>query len=362
MRIAFLSLYSGHIDRGVETWTREMATRMRKLEHKVLVLQGGDEMINRDYEVQVVRLKIIWRLRSGESTLRQLLSYPYWFSLNLSFTVRCLSHLKRFKPDIVLPGDGGIQVLLIRIASLIFGWKMVVVGHAGMGAPDKWNMLMRPDWYVFPSKRSKRWAENLIFGKGLRMVNIPHGIDLKKYSSKAKKIKLNLERPIVLCVTSFDPYKRVDLAVKAVSAMKKGSLLIIGGDRGEGRINKLAVKLLGNRRYLRIRVSPNKMPMYYVSSDVFTLPSDKFEAFGIVYLEAIASGLPVVATDDELRREIIEDAGILVDPTDVDAYAKALKMALKTDWGDKPRKQAERFSWDKIITKYEELFENVVSN
>ena len=142
--------------------------------------------------------------------------------------------------------------------------------------------------------------------------------------------------------------------------MKKGGLLLIGGDRSEGNIDKLANKLLGNKRYQKIRVKPEAIPSYYLSSNVFTLPSDNFEAFGIAYLEAMASGLPVVATDDELRKEIVGDAGILVDPTDIDAYSKALEKALVTDWGNKPRMQAEKFSWDTIIRKYEKLFKRIL--
>ena len=63
-----------------------------------------------------------------------------------------------------------------------------------------------------------------LFGKGLKMVNIPHGVDLNKFSAKLKKIEIALEKPIILCVSSLDPYKRVNLAVEAVSKMKKGSL------------------------------------------------------------------------------------------------------------------------------------------
>jgi len=102
------------------------------------------------------------------------------------------------------------------------------------------------------------------------------------------------------------------------------------------------------------------MPKYYRAANIFTLPSWSYEAFGIVYLEAMASGIPVVATDDELRREIVGDAGILVDPTDLDSYANALKKALSIDWGNKPRIQAEKFDWDKIAKKYEKLFENLI--
>lgn len=73
----------------------------------------------------------------------------------------------------------------------------------------------------------------------------------------------------------------------------------------------------------------------------------------------MATNLPVVVNDDPIRREIVGDAGILVGPTDVEEYSLSLRKALGTDWGDKPRKQAEKFDWDKIAVKYEELFENL---
>jgi len=362
MKIAFLSLYSGHIDRGVETWTREMAGRLRKSGHDTLVFQGDEEFLKHEYKTKVVKTKINWKIRFGESLLGQLLTHPYWILLNLVFTLKCLPSIVKFKPAIVLPGNGGVQNFLIRISSWIFGWKMVIIAHAGLGAPEKWNMLMRPDHYVFPSKRGKVWADKLIISKGLNISSIPHGIDLGKFSSNNKHINIKLEKPIILCVSSLDPYKRVDSVVRAVSLMKKGSLLLLGGDRNEGKVDALAKELLGTDRYSRIRVKPHKMPSYYASSDIFTLPSDKYEAFGIVYLEALATGLPVVATNDELRKEIVGDAGILIDPMDASSYTKALEQALLTDWGDKPREQAKKFSWNIVIKKYEKLFSSLVSD
>jgi len=143
--------------------------------------------------------------------------------------------------------------------------------------------------------------------------------------------------------------------------LEKGSLLILGGDRDQGMVTALAEKLLGRERFMLMKVSPAEIPKFYRNSDLFTLPSNEFEAFGIVYLEALASGLPVVATDDALRKEIIRDAGILVNPEDIDVYAKALEKALKTDWGDKPRNQAKKFSWDKVVKKYESLFQELTN-
>jgi len=358
MKISILSFYSGHIDRGVERWVEEIATRLAK-RNDVLVFQGGDKK-TKGYKSRIIRVCMFGKPRSEEKYLSKLLMDVYWGFLNCIFSLKLLRSLILFKPDIVMPTNGGVQTLIIKMFSQFFSWKVVITGHAGIGAPDKWNILLRPDIFVSPSKRGAVWAKKLFFSKGIRIEQISHGVDLKKFSSKVKMIDIKLERPIILCVSSFDSYKRVDLAIKAVSKLDKGNLLVIGGDREQRKIDSLVHKLLGKNRYLKTRVKPNEIPKYYASSDIFTLPSTENEAFGMVYLEALASGLPVVATDDELRREIVGDAGILVDPTDIDSYAKALEEVLEIDWENKPRTQAEKFSWEKVVEKYENLFEELV--
>ena len=103
----------------------------------------------------------------------------------------------------------------------------------------------------------------------------------------------------------------------------------------------------------------DEMPSLYRSADIFTLPSESSEAFGNVLVEAMASGLPVVVTRDPIRAEIVGDAGILVDPSDLDSYTNALSSALESGWNEKPRKQAEKFDWDKITLEYELVFNQI---
>ena len=94
-----------------------------------------------------------------------------------------------------------------------------------------------------------------------------------------------------------------------------------------------------------------KMPEVYRSVDVFTLPSIN-EPFSLAYMEAMASGLPVVTTDDEMRRYIVGDSGILCDVTYTEKYADALFQVLKINWQQKAINNALRFSWDTIALRY----------
>ena len=102
------------------------------------------------------------------------------------------------------------------------------------------------------------------------------------------------------------------------------------------------------------------MAQYYRAADSFVLASTPAEAFGLVYLEAMACNLPVIATDDPIRREIIGDAGLFV-ANSQDDYSHVLKQVLETKWSNKPRQQALKFSWNKIIDRYDEVFNSLLS-
>ena len=93
------------------------------------------------------------------------------------------------------------------------------------------------------------------------------------------------------------------------------------------------------------------MPNFYTAADVFTLPSMD-EPFGIVYLEAMASGLPIVAPNDRSRRYIVGQAGILCNVKRLGEYSQALERAADLDFAGRSRAQAEKFSWETVANHY----------
>lgn len=310
MKIALLNKYQNKVSRGAETFVYELSKRLEN-NHSVDVISD-------------------------------------------------INYLNLFKKnyDIVIPTNGRCQAILVRIITWIKREKMIISGQSGMGWDDRINLYCFPDVFIALSSEALKWAKRV--NPFVSSVYIPNGVDINKFQPPRTKSQTK-EIKTVLAVGAFTEQKRLDLAIDSVSKLKNIRLVIAGGGGDiKNNIYDLGIKKLGKDKFETISVPFEKMPEVYQSADVFTLPSKSSEAFGNVLVEAMASGLPVVATDDPVRREIVGDAGILVDPTNTDAYAKALQKALDTDWEDKPRKQAEKFSWDGITEKYEKIIESII--
>lgn len=307
MRIVFLNRYQDIFERGAEVFVKELSKRLSK-NHVVDIFGGSDAD---------------------------------------SFT-----KVMDGKYDIVIPVNGRLQSLKVSMGRLMGEYEVLITGHSGVGRDDIWNILVRPDVFVALTNYQLKWAKKWAWGS--RLVKIPNGIDLNKFTPNGEKILIDLPRPIILSVGALVWYKFHDRVIKAVSRMDKGSLLIVGEGLLKSELEKQGKNLLGER-FKIAKFSYQDMPKVYRSCDLFTLPSWDREAFGIVYLEAMASGLGVVAPDDEAREEIVGDGGLLVDVTDTEKYTETIEHALNLDWSRKARKQAEKFSWEKITKEYESV-------
>lgn len=313
MKIVFLSRYQNKTERGAENFVLELSKRLSK-----------------NHIVQVL---------SGEEADR-------------------ISKVIKGDYDVVIPINGRLQSLKTSLGRLVGNYKLLITGHSGIGRDDIWNIaVVRPDVFVALTDQMLRWAKKWAWGS--RVVKIPNGIDLLKFSPDGERMKLDLPRPIILSVGALVWYKYHDRVMRAVKELKEGSVLIVGQGADKENLEKLGKELLGER--FKIAAFDYKdMPKVYRSCDLFTLPSWSREAFGIVYLEALSSGLGVVAPEDKSKHEIVGDAGVFTDVCDEVSYAKALKDALAIDWSKKARAQASKFSWEKIANAYEEVMLDMI--
>ncbi len=306
LKLAFLNKYQGKVNRGAETFVKEVSQRL-----------------SQNYQVDIIS------------------------------EINYLDLLKK-KYDLIIPTNGRFQVVFTRIITWLTGGKMIVSGQSGMGWDDKVNLYSLPDYFIPISSEALRWAKKI--NPFVKSKYIPNGVDLDKFKTDNLKLKTDLKRPIILCVGALTKTKRIDLVIKAVSKMKEVSLLIVGKGEEEKSLQELGNRLLKGR--FRIVSFPyEKMPEVYRVADVFTLVSEPFHSFENVLVEAMATNLPVVANDDPIRREIVGDGGLLVNPNNIEEYVNALKSALETNWGNKPREQTKKFDWDIISQKYIKLIE-----
>lgn len=164
-----------------------------------------------------------------------------------------------------------------------------------------------------------------------------------------------------MCVGTLNSknHKRIELVIRAMVKVPQASLILCGDGIDKEYFIALANELLGKNSFVQMSLSFDEMPKLYRSVDLFTLPSAN-EPFGRVYLEALTSGTPVVAPDDDMRRTIIGDAGLVCDVENTEEYAQVLEKALDTEWGTKPLEQANKFSWVEIAFKYKAVINSML--
>lgn len=299
-----------------------------------------------------------------EALLRKFSTNPDIVIEHITSFVPCVSRLLKKPADLIFPCNGYGGLAAASFVRLLLGTPILYKSHTGMLGGGKrlaLDLKFQPDHLVTFSKEIEEFAKKVRPKQAISI--IPNGVDTQKFNSQGERLSLSLPKPTVLCVASLNRkgHKRVELAIKAVSQLPNASLLVCGDGVDRDYYQALGEDLLGSSRF-SIRTFPfDQMPTVYRSADVFTLPSLN-EPFGNVFVQALACGLPIVATDDELRRFIVGDAGVLCDVTDLDSYANSIDQALKGSFKDKALENSRRFSWETVAKSYRDLILSMIKS
>lgn len=213
---------------------------------------------------------------------------------------------------------------------------------------------------------------------------IPPGVDAHRFQPTRDKqdIKRKLgfsAVPLVFTLGRLDRRKGFDLYLRAAARAREilgGDNLVqfvlsAGADKDEpyeleerDRLAQLITQLsLEESVHWLPVVSQDTLPLYYRAADLFVMPS-RYELFGIVMLEAMASGVPVIATKFGGPPDVIANGedGQLVDPTDIDAFAEAIVDLISNSrkrekMGEAARQKIEeRFRWEKLATRHQQIY------
>lgn len=247
------------------------------------------------------------------------------------------------------------------------------------------EILERANCVVATSPQEQETLRSLVSTRGQIEV-IPCGTDTTNFriTSKAQaraKLKLGNHEKIILYVGRFDERKGIETLVRAFALLKAQEiqnlkLIIVGGSsvdmpdgaerkRIENIVNELGIT---NSTFFAGRIGHDILPLYYTAADVCVIPSH-YEPFGLVAIEAMACGVPVVASNvGGLKFTIVpEETGLLVEPKDIKAFANGINRILFDElWVRKMRKQAsanvnQRFSWTGVTIQLSELYRHVLA-
>ncbi|MBI4494574.1 MAG: glycosyltransferase family 4 protein [Chloroflexi bacterium] len=183
-------------------------------------------------------------------------------------------------------------------------------------------------------------------------------------------VRLGVARPYLLFVGTIEPRKNLPTLVKAFATIAREFpevSLVVAGRRGwlERPVFDL-VEELGLRQRVRFlgNVPGQELPSLYSGAEVFAFPS-LHEGFGLPVLEAMACGCPVLCSNTSSLPEVADDAAWLLSPTDVAAWAKALRYALRdpgvrAELAARGLQRAARFTWRFTAEQTYEVYRRVV--
>jgi len=187
------------------------------------------------------------------------------------------------------------------------------------------------------------------------------------------KVKYNLPDQFVLYVGGLAQNKNVRTLVKAFATLQKlhtlpHKLVIVGGQyhtNNDTDVYTIAQSLLADQVIFTGVLSDYDLLLLYNAADVFVFPSI-YEGFGLVPLEAITCGVPVIASPVGSLPEVLGQAALWVnDPLDVDGYAKAISQvltnkSLQKEMRQKGLNQSQKFTWEDAAKQTMLIYQGLV--
>ena len=221
--------------------------------------------------------------------------------------------------------------------------------------------------------RSVSYLERALEHTPERLIEMPNGVDTEAFSPGPDQSGLRSELgiPEDAVVAAFvgtldraHHFKRVDVAIEALARTRARNLHMVvagGGELLDGFRAEATAAGLGARVHFLGSVPHAELPNVLRASDLFVLTTEPPESFGIVLIEAMACGLPAIATDyPGVRAVVDESTGILIPAADSAAGAEALDRMVdigaegRERFGDAGRRKAEElWAWPALLDRME---------
>ena len=241
------------------------------------------------------------------------------------------------------------------------------------------QIVRRASAIVTASSHERELLERYYGADHKKIHTIPCGVDLERFhpaerAAARRRLGLPLTAPVLLWVGRLEKLKGVDILISAVAQLDERdfTLLIVGGDeRAEGLKDELRAqaKAEGVTRNIRFvgAVKHEDLPDYYSAADVCVVPS-YYESFGLVAVEAMACGTPVVASRVGGLVSTVTDGvtGYLIPWRCPEPFAEKLEVLLnnpelRANFSRAAQKSVERFAWRRVALQMASLYDRVLA-
>lgn len=307
---------------GIGRFAREVR---RRLPNSTVDLTGTDPVSGRGL-LELERQSIALR-HAGNVFLSPGYAPPVTWRRSLIFTVHDLIHLD--------------------IAEEASTFKTLYYQHVVKPA------LRRARWILTVSEYSRRriieWGG--VASEQVRVVG--NGVD-SAFSPEGSVH--NPGFPYVLYVRNTKPHKNVPRLLAAFAQLDAPGLRLLLSGPADDATRHAALRLGILERVVFTGLIPeHDLPAYYRGAEVVTMPS-LYEGFGLPPLEGMACGIPVVVSNTTSLPEVVGDAGVLVDPLDVDSISHGLTQALtdstlRASLRARGLARARLFTWDDVAAR-----------
>ncbi len=335
MKIALVSPYDYPYPGGVTEHVAALDKHFRELGHdtRIIAASSTDEDVLGDHIIKVSGAILPVSVSGSKARVA--------YSPQVYQRVKKILHEEQF--DVVHIHEPTIPMLSLAVlrhshavnVGTFHAYRETTSAYAYMRPLVK-RVLGRLDGRIFVSDAVQESITRYFPGD---YVIIPNGIDYARFSSPSTQLieRFNDGRPNILFVGRMEKRKGFRHLIRAFVYIKNeipdARLIVVGAyeDKEKGPFLRYARTHKLHGVHFVGRVSPEDLPRYYRTATVFCAPSTGFESFGIVLLEAMAAGLPIVASDIPGYRGVLENGrgGLLVPPGDEQAIARAITSLLR---------------------------------
>lgn len=373
MKILFFHRWVGVRKGGAETHIKELATRLAQMGHTVDFLTLKGEELK---EIKGINMVYTVSKSAGESLFSYIDIRVFWYTLLFMFKSSIIIlwlKLKGINYDAVSV-HFATEAIIMHWLRPFLKWPFVYVceGYSDLEA----RVAKKADIQIAISKHIiDNYYEN--FGYKPNFIRV--GVDTARFSCNGDKYKIREEmlsrdfkdKFIVLTVCRLFPDKDLTTLVRAakkVTLSNQNIVFLIVGDGGERpKIEKMIAEFnLNSRVILAGSVNNDLLPKYYCLSDMFVLTEVRSGfSGGIVFLEAMSAGLPIIASDAGGTAETLEDFGILFPPGDAQKLAEnIIKVSSDRELYQRMRTKGlvkvKNYDWNTLIREYEKAYTSVI--